>query len=154
MVCVYGLFKTSLALELGINRLREKGFNSEKLMVVVLDQSKPGRQTLLDSMYSTDGMSLVDGIAISASLGMILGVIYGSVVSIGPIALGLIGMFTGGGAGYLLDRSITKKKQARDMAPSGEVIVAVRCASEEEAFQAENTMKENRASAIGRGKDV
>ena len=134
--------------------LNGKGFTSEKLMVAVLDQSTHGRQTQLDSMYSTDGMSLVDGIAMSASIGMIFGVIYGSVVSIGPIAMGLAGMVVGGGVGYLLDLSIKKKKQAKNMAPSGEVIVAVRCGSEEEAFQAENIMKENQAGAIGRGKDI
>ena len=150
MFCIYGLFRPSLALELGINKLKEKGFTGEKLAGIVLDPLTPGKQTLLDSMYRADGMSLVDGIAIAASIGMLLGVIYGSVVYIGPIALGLIGMVAGGGVGYLLDRMIQKNKKREHNAPSGEIIVAVRCLSEEEAAQAQSIMKEHQAIALGR----
>ena len=149
MYCIYGLFRPSLALELGINKLKEKGFAGEKLAVIVLDPLTTGKQTLLDSMYSADGMSLVDGIALAASIGMVFGVIYGSVVYIGPIALGLIGMVVGGGVGYLLDRMIHKKKKREHNAPSGEIIVAVSCRSEEEATQAQSVMKEHQAVALG-----
>lgn len=151
MFCIYGLFRPSLALELGINKLKEKGFTGEKLAVVVLESFPPGKQRLLDSMYSADGMSLVDGIAMGASIGMLFGVIYGSVAYIGPIALGLIGMVAGGGAGYLLDRIIQKKRQPGNNAPSGEVIVAVRCRSEDEAAQAKNILEEHQAIAFGQG---
>ena len=151
MFCIYGLFRPSLALELGINKLKDEGFTGEKLAVIVLDFLTPGKQTLLDSMYRADGMSLVDGIAIAASIGMVFGVIYGSVIYIGPIALGLIGMVAGGGVGYLLDRMIQKKKKREHNAPSGEIIVAVHCRSEEEAAQAKSIMKEHQAIALGRG---
>ena len=150
MFYIYGLFRPSLALELGINKLKEEGFSREKLTVIVLDPLTPGKQTLLDSMYSADGMSLVDGIAIAASIGMLFGVIYGSVVYIGPIALGLIGMVSGGGVGYLLDQMIQKKMKREHNAPSGEIIVAVRCRSEEEATQAQSIMKEHQAIALSR----
>lgn len=154
MFRVYGLFRPSPALELGICKLKEKGFTGEKLAVVVLDPRKPGKQTVLDSMYSADGMSLVDGIAMGASIGMLFGVIYGSVVYVGPIALGLIGMAAGGGGGYLLDRLIRKKRQPENNASPGEIIVAVRCHSEDEAVQAKRIMKEHQAIALGRGPDV
>lgn len=152
MVCIYGLFKPSLSLELSIKKIEERGFGGEKLLVVVLAANTPGRQTLLDSMYNTDGTSLVDGVSIAASIGMILGVIYGSVVSYGPIALGLAGMVVGGTTGYLLDRLINKRRQPRGAAPTGEIIVAVRCDREEDAIQVENIMKENQSTAVGRGK--
>lgn len=150
MFCVYGLFKPSMALELGINKLKEKGYTGDRMTVVVLDAKHPGRQTLLDSMYSSDRMSLLDGMAVTSSIGMLLGVIYGSEVYIGPIALGLIGAISGGAFGYLLDRMVNKKRQA-GAPPSGEVIVAVRCLSEDDAVQAESIMKEYRAAALGRG---
>lgn len=150
MICIYGLFRPSLALELGITELKEKGFTGEKLAVVVLEPLTQGKQVLLDSMYRTDGMSLVDGIAMAASIGMLFGVIYGSLVYIGPVALGLIGMVAGGGVGYLLDQAIQKKRRPKNNAPSGEIIVAVRCYSEDEAVQAEYIMKEHLAVAIGR----
>lgn len=133
MLCVYGLFKPSMALELGLNALKEKGFAGERLAVVVLGLCAPGKQTLLDSMYRADGMSLVDGIAIGASIGMLFGVIYGSVVFIGPIALGLLGFVAGGGVGYLLDRGIQKQRSRRKSAPSGEIIVVACCRNMAEA---------------------
>ena len=150
MFYVYGLFKPSLVLEMGISALEKEGFTGEKLLVVTLEPSKPGRQRLLDTMYSTDGMSLLDGTAIMASVGMVLGVIYGSVVYIGPVAMGLLGLFGGGGLGYLLDRLSRRKNRARYDAPAGEIIVAVRCGDKEAAARAEALMREYRAVALGR----
>lgn len=149
MVDVYGIFRPSLALELGLNQLKEKGFTGKRLVVVVLDPTAPGKQTLLDSMFRTDGMSLVDGIAMAATIGMVLGVIYGSLVTIGPVALGLIGMTAGGGVGYLLDRSIRGKSRKGKDSPSGEIVVAVLCQNETEVKEAEKIMKEHQATALG-----
>ena len=154
MFSVYGLFKPSFALELGLNRLKEKGFIDQKLIVVTLENVPPARQTLLDSMYRNDGMSLLDGIAISASVGMVLGVIYGYSVYIGPIALGLIGAFTGGVSGFIIDRAIRRKKNEQTTPSSGEIIVAVNCNSEGEASVAERIFVENNAVAMGRGPKV
>lgn len=151
MFFVYGLYKPSLAVELGINKLKETGFKGCRIVVVTLDPCVPGKQKILDSMYRADGMSLVDGIAMAASIGMLFGVIYGSVVPIGPVALGLVGMFAGGGAGYLVDMLLQKKGGDRGDSPSGEIIVAVECHSEEEAAEAEKIMKEQRVTALGRG---
>ncbi|SFR08869.1 hypothetical protein [Desulfoscipio geothermicus] len=99
-------------------------------------------------------MSLVDGIAIGASIGMLFGVIYGSVVFIGPIALGLLGLAAGGGVGYLLDRVIQRQRLRRKSAPSGEIIVVARCRNVAEAELAENIMRKAQAGALGRGVDL
>lgn len=147
MFCVYGLFKTTLALELGIERLKDSGFSTA---VVVLKQHGSGKQTLLDSMYGGDGMSLVDGVSIAASIGMLLGVIYGSLVAIGPVALGLIGAVAGGAVGYLLDRKVNKRNLEQREIASGDVIVVVACKHEEEVSQVEKIMKEHRTVAVGR----
>lgn len=151
MTVVYGLFKPSLALELGLSTLKEKGFSDERLAVVVLDPRRPGRQNLLDSINRSDGMSLVDGMAIAASIGMLMGIIYGSQVYIGPVAMGLAGALAGGGIGLLLDLAIKKKMPDGGGFPSGEVIVAVRCRNEDEALEAERIMLESHVAALGRG---
>lgn len=150
MLYVYGLFKPCLALEIGVNRLKECGFTGDRLAVVVLDPLYPGRQRILDSMYRDDGMSLMDGIAIFSTVGMLMGVIYGSEAGVGPIALGLAGALAGGSAGCLADLAIRKKRPAGGDAPAGEIVVAVICRSEDEATQAESIMKENMAVALGR----
>lgn len=148
---VYGLFKPSLSLELALINLKEQGFIGEKLMVVILKPCPSGKQTLLDSMFTTDGTSLVDGVALSATIGMVFGVIYGSQAHIGPIALGLIGTGLGGATGYLLDKLIKKREPTGNTTPVGEIILAVLYAGEEEAIQAEEIMQIYKASAIGRG---
>lgn len=149
MVDVYGLFKTSYALELGLHKLEEEGFGRDRLSVVVLDTCIPAQQSLLDSMYSADGMSLADGVAMASSVGMVLGVIYGSVSCLGPVALGLAGMAAGGAAGFALDRHMKKKKQVKGAPPAGEVIVVVNCSNREEAVRVESIMKEYHAAALG-----
>lgn len=153
MFYLYGLFRPSLALELCLNKLKENGFSGNKLEVVVLDQYRQGKQRLLDSMYSADGMSLVDGIAIAASVGMLMGVIYGSQVSMGPVALGLTGMTAGGALGYLLDRLIKKKKKTGERS-SGEIIVSVVCYSQDDAWLADQIMRDHHVMAVGRGPDI
>ncbi|WP_304542102.1 hypothetical protein [Desulforamulus aquiferis] len=149
---IFGLFEPSLDLELGLKKLRSNGFKDGRLIVVPLEISKhPGKQTILDSMYKTDGMSLIDGIAILSSIGMVLGVIYGSIVFIGPIALGLIGMVVGGGIGYILDKHFCKRKRTVHDTPSGDIVVAVNYKNEDEAQFIETVMKEHKATALGRG---
>ncbi len=150
MINVYGLFKPSLALELGINALEKEGFEKSKLQLVTLEPGQPGKQRLLDTTYASDGMSLMDGVAISASLGMVLGAIYGSVVFIGPVALGLVGMAGGGGLGFLLDRWKQRKNGPKYTVPTGDIIVVVRCGNEELAARAEDIMREYSSTALGR----
>ena len=151
MYCVYGLFKPSLVLELCLNALQEDAVDNDRLQVVTLEHRRPNRQKMLDTMYDTDGMSLVDGVAIGAAVGMVLGVIYGSVTYIGPVAVGLMGMMVGGGLGFFVDRRLHRKKRIAHDAPAGEVIVIVVCKGEVEALRVEKIMTEHRVAALGRG---
>lgn len=146
---VYGLFKPSLSMELAIEIIREKGFKDDRLLVVAMDSCELQKQKVLDSMYSSDGMSLVDGIAISATVGMLLGVIYGSELPMGPVALGLIGMLAGGGTGYLIDKKIAKKNRPGAKSPGGFLLLAVQCLDEAEAVEAKRIMADHHCSAIG-----
>ncbi len=151
---VYGLFAPSFIVEQAIASLEEEGFGGDRLMVVVLERVKPGGQRLLDTVYNTDGASLVDGVALAAAVGMIFGVIYGSVTYIGPVAMGLIGFVAGGWAGLLIDRAIRKKTSPQKAFLEGEIIVAVQCAGDKEAARVESIMKEYRAVALGRGPEI
>lgn len=148
---VYGLFRPSLTLDLALIKLKEEGATREKPIIIALHPCQPGKTRILDSMYSYDGRSLLDGMAMTASIGMLFGVIYGSIVEIGPIALGLIGFFAGALIGYILDKSINRGRKGYH-APSGEIMVAVRYGSEDEAEIIEKIMKEHKATALGRGK--
>ncbi|GAB6179673.1 hypothetical protein JCM14036_09920 [Desulfotomaculum defluvii] len=149
MYWMYGLFKPDLILELGIKELKEKGFRGERLKLITLDPCLPSRQRLLDSMYQNDGLSLIDGIAIFSSIGMLFGVIYGSLMTIGSIAMGLIALIIGGLIGYIVDKRINKKRKVKYGNPSGEVIISVLCENEQQGDMVKNIYKEYRAVAIG-----
>lgn len=149
MIVVYGLFKPSLSLELAIEIMKEKGFNADRLLVAALDSCLPQKQKIIDSMYSSDGMSLIDGMALCATVGMLLGVIYGSSLPMGPVALGLIGMLSGGGAGYIIDKKIAKKNRPGAESAGGFLLLAIQCRSEAEAFEVKRIMADHHCSAIG-----
>ncbi|ACV62488.1 hypothetical protein Dtox_1631 [Desulfofarcimen acetoxidans DSM 771] len=152
-ISIFGLFKPSLAVELCLNALKENGFPKDTLSIITLDKTKPQKQKIFDSMYSTDGMSVMDGIAISASICMLLGVIYGSVIYIGSIATGLIGMIGGSLLGFLLDKStnICRKFKTNKSSIDNEIIIIVQCSNKDEAKQIENIMNQHQSVSIGRG---
>ena len=148
MYWIYGLFQPSLSLELGVKKLQQKGFSGDKLKLITLEPTLPTKQKVLDSMYKTDGLSLVDGIAILASIGMLMGVIYGSLSSIGSIAMGLIGLFAGGFLGFLVDSLISKRRDVNTTGAAGEIIISVLCQNEEQQELVKAIFKEFRAVAI------
>lgn len=148
MYWIYGLFQPSLTLELGIKKLQQKGFSGDKLKLITLEPTLPTKQRLFDSMYQTDGASLVDGIAMASSVGMLLGVIYGSLSSIGSIAMGLIGLFAGGFLGFFVDMLISKRRDVKASKASGEIIISVLCQNEDQQELVKSIFKEFRAVAI------
>lgn len=152
MQIVYGLFKPSRYLELAVAVLNQMGYSGEGLLLTSLDSFLPPRQKILDSMFSADGMSLLDGMTLSATVGMLMGVIYGSVLPMGPIALGLLGMLGGGGAGYLIDRSIVKKRKRNTFSANSLTLLSVKCSSREEAAEVKKILAEHHCSAIGTSK--
>ncbi|MFZ5644010.1 MAG: hypothetical protein ACOY46_10500 [Bacillota bacterium] len=150
---VYGLFNVTNYLELTLAVLNKSGFNNEQISVIKLSDCKPPKANLLDTIHQTDNISLMDGISLTATVGMIFGVIYGSVLPLGPVAFGLIGMFAGAGTGYALDRIKHRNIDRGQKSYKNFVILAVVCSSEEEVLRAEKIMAEHQSAAIGRGSD-
>lgn len=150
---IYGLFRVTNYLELMMEVLKKSGFNSDNMSIIHLSNSKPPKANIIDSIYSSDSISVMDGICLTATVGMILGVIYGSVLPLGPVAVGVLGMVAGAGIGFVLDR-IKHRNINRDLNNFKDlVILAVCCSSEEEAMRAEKIMAEHHSAAIGRGRD-
>ena len=83
----------------------------------------------MDTIHHSDGVSMIDGGAVLGSAFMVLGVIYGFVLTWGPIIWGLIGLATGFLLGFIIDyfwgkirHSKNRRKESR-----GEVIILVNC---------------------------
>ncbi len=100
---IVSAFEVSSQLELLISELETKGFTKEEILAIPLDHKESAAQ-IIDTMSYSDGKSLMDGTAIAGTIGMVLGSIYGFVLTWGPIIWGLIGLLAGGYVGYVIDK--------------------------------------------------
>jgi hypothetical protein len=124
---VFSAFAHSVALELAITDLERIGVAQKDILAVPL--SKTGStMSVIDTIYRSDGGSVLDGAAAFGTILAVFGVIYGFVLPWGPIAWGLIGLCAGFIAGLLLDIFFTKKnKKYIKMGRTPEVILVVGC---------------------------
>ena len=146
-------FQYSTHVELAISKLENKGIPESRILAVPVFKVAEEKR-LFDTINHTDGISTFDGIAVSGTVFMVLGVIYGYVLKWGPIIWGLIGLFAGGILGFLLDRLpiAGKSKRKKNMAGKSEVVIIVKC-NENESKMVEDILRDNLALGIGKLND-
>ncbi|NPV93501.1 MAG: hypothetical protein HPY50_22320 [Firmicutes bacterium] len=159
---VLAFFNHSRYVEMAFTELELKGIPRSRILAVPLD--KQYREPMvLDSFNRSDGRSLLDGAAVSGTVFMVLGVIYGFVWKGGPILWGLVGLILGALLGFLLDYGIgrlrrRKRKQPRSQAGPGgtalqgdrpaEISVIVNC-QPEQSEMVERVLWQHFALAVG-----
>ncbi|MFC0522868.1 hypothetical protein ACFFGV_04590 [Pontibacillus salicampi] len=109
---VFAAFESNEYVEMAIGEIVEHKFPEDRIVFVEMNNEERGR-VLLDSINYSDGMSFSDTTAALATIGMLLGVIYGSVLYIGPVFIGLLGLILGGVIGYIIDRRKEKNKMEK-----------------------------------------
>jgi len=158
-VYIYASFDYSAFLELAITDLEKRGIAREHILVVPLDKRVEER-ILLDTIHRADGISLFDGAAVLGAVFMELGVIYGFVLTWGPITWGVIGLLGGAILGFLLDyfygriRGHKKEKATRNRVKAGEsnnteVIVTVFCENSQYEM-VQKVLWDNMAFGVGK----
>lgn len=130
---IFATFKYNMEMELTLRELEELGLSKEQLLVIPLDKIKYQSQ-MIDSMHRSDGRSLMDLSAIFGIIFMLLGVIYGYVLYLGPILWGLFGLVFGVVLGFLVDYYTTKKseKNMRKRGSDADLILLIRCDKEKQ----------------------
>jgi hypothetical protein len=124
---VVSVFEHSLSLELAIAELEKKGIEKEKILAIPLELKNKG-QRMFDSIHGSDGISMFDLAAALATIGMILGVIYGFVLAGGPVIWGLLGSISGFAFGFMIDYFYRKRKSKTKRAQnSPEVVLIIGC---------------------------
>jgi hypothetical protein len=124
---IVSTFEHSIYLELAITAIQMKGVKKENIMAISLDK-KGEQRTLLDSIHSSDGLSLFDLPAILAVIGGIFGGIYGFVLKWGPLLWGLIAISIGFAIGFIIKLIMLKKYSDRQNDKRGtEVVVIIEC---------------------------
>ncbi|MBB6282459.1 MULTISPECIES: hypothetical protein [Geobacillus] len=123
---VVATFENHLFVELAISALRQKGIAPHHLFAVPLDRRTEPPQ-LLDSIHRADGFSSLDLAAIFGTCFMLLGSIYGYVLTWGPIIWGIIGAVGGIGFGLLLKWWLNRKTARRQTNMRAEIVLLIRC---------------------------
>jgi predicted permease len=114
-------------LELAITAVQMKGIKKENIMAIPMDK-KGEQRAMLDSIHSSDGLSLFDLPAILAVIGGIFGGIYGFVLKWGPLLWGLIAIAIGFTLGLIIKLFITRKYNDRQNDKKGtEVVLIIEC---------------------------
>jgi hypothetical protein len=125
---IVSAFELSSHLELLISELEEKGLTKEEILAIPLDLRENSQQ-IIDTLHRSDGKSLMDGASIVGAIGMVLGSIYGFILTWGPILWGVIGLIAGGLIGLLLDKY--RGKGALSLVggnqPAAEVFLLINC---------------------------
>ncbi len=140
-------FQSNKYLEMAIQEIEEFGINHERIVVVEMENQEHNAQ-VFDTIYYSDGYSLLDGMAPWSVVGALLGVIWGSKFFIGPIATGLIGFVVGASLGYYFDKFIKHKKTNKKYKNYIDFLLIVKCRSEQRK-PATSILKQHHAAAIG-----
>jgi hypothetical protein len=126
-------FEQTIFLELAVTALEQSGIRSDEILAVPLDKRQEPRQ-LFDTIHRADGVSLFDLAAVLGTCGMLLGAIYGMVLTWGPILWGLIGLVSGVLIGFLIRLWFAKRHEAKPAGSkkiSAEVFLMVHCQADQ-----------------------
>ncbi|MFA9559748.1 hypothetical protein ACERII_20775 [Evansella sp. AB-rgal1] len=127
---VVASFDHSIYLEMAIKELERHGINKDNIFSIPLTEKKKPKKN--SEIIRSSGFSLLDVTFAFGTVFSLFGVIYGFVLSWGPVAWGLIGLFFGWGLGFSLDLWIRKKqfKLEKKKGKGGEVMLIIHCAKE------------------------
>ena len=151
-VLITATFDHSQFIELAITELEERGLSKEKILAIPLIQEERSF-AILDTIHRADGVSIFDTAAVFATTGMTLGVIYGFILTWGPIIWGLLGLFIGAGIGFILDYTVTKcKLSAQRKRTVSELVLIVSC-EKSQGDWVEKTLRNHMAFGVGKVKD-
>ncbi|WP_284644134.1 hypothetical protein [Paenibacillus silviterrae] len=125
-------FHHSFEVELLLNRMEEAGVTRQNIMVLPLNQDEWRVNRI--SATSTGGSNILDIPLAIGTATMLLGVIYGYVLYLGPVLWGLFGL-VGGTLGTLGVVSIAQrksKKHGKKSRGGSEILILLRCDPSEE----------------------
>lgn len=125
---IFATFKYTMEMDLTLRKLEELGLSKDQLLVIPLSKNN-NRTRMIDTMHRSDGGSLVDLSAIFGTIFMLLGVIYGYILYLGPILWGLIGLVFGALLGFLVDYYATRKsdRRRRKSGVDADMILLIHC---------------------------
>lgn len=146
---IFASFEQGPLLEIAISDLTRIGLTEKTILVVPLRKTTR-KIAVFDKIYRADGFSILDGAAVAGTIGMLFGVIFGSVLYWGPIIWGIIGLASGSVIGLALDWFMTNKKNKVDERNNPIPVMLMVCCEEEQAETVEKILEEHQALGLAR----
>lgn len=142
-------FESNAYAEIALEEIKDQCniSDSEITFVQMNPEDKP--QTLFDSIHYSDGYSLLDAVAAWAVIGGVLGIIYGSKMWLGSVAVGLTGCIAGGLIGFFFDRLFSRKKKSKKYIRHIEVLLFIRFNSRLQLDRASSICRTNNVISLG-----
>jgi hypothetical protein len=148
---LFSTFEGSPFIEMAILTLEKKGIRRENIFAVPLDNRTDDRK-LFDTIYRSDGTSLVDiGMALATAFSVI-GASIGFKLAWGPIYWGLISAFIGFVIGFLIrlfTETVLKKKKRVLKGKISEIILIIDC-EDSQSELVENILWEHLAIGVAK----
>ncbi len=146
---VFAAFESSEYVELAIGEILENDFPKDKIVFVEMNNEEKDRK-LLDTINYSDGVSFSDTTATLGTIGMLLGVIYGSILYIGPVFMGLIGLLAGGFLGFFWDkRNVKQRLHKRKKEVNIRTLFIIQCQTYEQVKLVKSICRKNFVSYLG-----
>ncbi len=142
-------FESNVYLEMALSELHESEIEEKDIVVVSMEAQKPP-QTLFDSIHYSDGVSILDGMAAWAVVGGVFGIVYGSQLKYGPLALGIAGFVVGASIGFTIDLLVgRRKKKWNRPTRSIEILLLIHCKSKEQMKNASTVCQKYHVISLG-----
>lgn len=145
---IFAGFQSDTFIEMALHELEEIGIESQKIVIVEMSNQEKTIH-FLDSKEYADGESILDTMAAWAVTGSLFGIIWGSNITIGPVATGLLGCMIGGAIGYFFKHTIRKKNKRKKQINYIDFLTVVRCNSTEQLKIATSIFKRYHAVSLG-----
>lgn len=123
---VVSTFEHTVKIEMALTAIEMKGITKDSILAVPLDRQKPP-PLLVDRLHSSDSRSMIDLPMILAALFALFGLIYGFLLTWGPVLWALIGTGFGFGLGLVIKLIAVKNKEKTDAQKLPAVVVLVNC---------------------------
>jgi hypothetical protein len=144
---IVSTFDHSNYLELAVTAIQMIGVAKENILGVAMDKRGEDRK-LFDTLYSSDGLSLLDLPIILAAMFCLFGSIYGFMLTWGPVLWGIIGLVVGFSLGLIIKLLITKKYDNRQKKSMETEVVLIIACKETQVEMVHDLLWENHALGV------
>lgn len=141
----------SVFLELALSSLEEEGIKRDHILAVPFEKDN-AHQKVFDTMYYSDGTSLLDKGLAMAVMFAVPAASYGFIATWGPIIWGVLGAIVGFLIGFFIDLGIwtKRKKKHKSIGQPPGVFIIVQCKDGSEAEMVKQVFWDHHALSVGK----